>query len=145
MDFVTDCDPSQATELTSQDCKLVETQISTESSSGAIMSVLKPRNRLVYFRVTEDEFQQLNLLCQSTGAHSISDLARCAVRTLMDARGNHADPVSDRLYVLETQVDNLNQRILQLVMTLGGNGFRATSPRDGAQDPDGGIPSPKGV
>ena len=43
------------------------------------MAVTKPRNRLVNFRVSEDEFQSLREACETGGARSISDFARCAV------------------------------------------------------------------
>jgi len=44
------------------------------------MAVLKPRERLVYFRITEDEFHQFANVCEQEGARSISDLpeARCS-------------------------------------------------------------------
>ena len=88
------------------------------------MAVLKPRNRLVYFRVTEDEFQQLNHLCASTGTRSISDLARSAMRTLVrDDEHGHGDGVSDRLSLLETMVRGLDQKVAQLALMLGKEGL----------------------
>jgi len=50
------------------------------------MAVLKPRNRLVYFRVSEEEFQLFTNMCQAEGARSISDLARVALRRLVQER-----------------------------------------------------------
>ena len=47
------------------------------------MAVLKPRERLVYFRITEDEFHQFAGVCEQAGARSISDLARNAVQRLI--------------------------------------------------------------
>lgn len=43
------------------------------------MAVLNPRNRIVYFRVSEEEFQNLRTYCETYGARSVSDLARSAV------------------------------------------------------------------
>ncbi|MBM3726941.1 MAG: hypothetical protein FJW40_16150 [Acidobacteria bacterium] len=43
------------------------------------MSVTKPRNRLVNFRLSEEEFDQLRSACATNGARSISDFARSAV------------------------------------------------------------------
>jgi hypothetical protein len=43
------------------------------------MSVLKPRNRLINFRLTEEEFAQLRDSCRQQGARSVSDFARAAV------------------------------------------------------------------
>jgi len=47
------------------------------------VAVLKPRERLVYFRITEDEFNQFAGVCEQAGARSISDLARSAVQRLI--------------------------------------------------------------
>jgi len=47
------------------------------------MAILKPRERLVYFRVSEDEFHQFVSLCEQEGARSVSDLARSAVQRLI--------------------------------------------------------------
>ena len=51
------------------------------------MAVIKPRERLVYFRISEDEFHQFLSVCEQEGARSISDLARNAVQRLI-AHGN---------------------------------------------------------
>ena len=94
------------------------------------MSVLKPRNRLVYFRVTEEEFQQLNHLCISRGARSISDLARSAVRNLMqDGATSSADQVSGRLIVLETMVQELNRKF-NPTPTASRKAIQADTPED---------------
>ena len=86
------------------------------------MSVLKPRNRLVYFRVSEDEFQQFNQMCESVGARSISDLARSAIQRMIQQDGNHlhaADPVAAKLTVLETIVCDLDRKVQQLTALVG--------------------------
>jgi hypothetical protein len=49
------------------------------------MPVLKPRNRLVYFRVSEDEFLQFSAMCHSEGARSLSALARTAMQRMLAA------------------------------------------------------------
>jgi len=87
------------------------------------MSVLKPRNRLVYFRVSEDEFQQFNQMCESVGARSISDLARSAIQRMIQQDGRHpphgADPVAAKLTVLETIVCDLDRKVQQLTALVG--------------------------
>jgi DNA-binding transcriptional regulator GbsR (MarR family) len=47
------------------------------------VAVLKPRERLVYFRISEDEFHQFVSVCEQEGARSVSDLARSAVQRLI--------------------------------------------------------------
>jgi hypothetical protein len=87
------------------------------------MSVLKPRNRLVYFRVSEDEFQQFNQMCESVGARSISDLARSAIQRMIQQDGNlqppAADPVAAKLTILETIVCDLDRKVQQLTALVG--------------------------
>ena len=87
------------------------------------MSVLKPRNRLVYFRVSEDEFQQFNQMCELVGARSISDLARSAIQRMIQQDINHrpssTDPVAAKLTVLETIVCDLDRKVQQLTALVG--------------------------
>ena len=85
------------------------------------MAVLRPRNRIVYFRVSEDEFHQVHRVCQATGARSISDLARSAMRNMIQApQQDQPSRLFDRLSLLETLVANLNDQIHQLTLTLRG-------------------------
>ena len=49
------------------------------------MSVLKPRNRLVNFRLTEEEYAALYLASGKSGARSLSDFARSAVLRAMES------------------------------------------------------------
>lgn len=84
------------------------------------MSVLKPRNRIVYFRVSEDEFHQFHDICQSAGARSLSDLARFAMRTLIqDGAFDRPPHVFEKLTSLETMVSDLNRQIQLLTESLG--------------------------
>jgi|HubBroStandDraft_1064217.scaffolds.fasta_scaffold1556112_1 hypothetical protein len=43
------------------------------------MAVSKPRNRLVIFRLTQEEFQQLETVSTAGGARSLSEFARSKV------------------------------------------------------------------
>lgn len=84
------------------------------------MSVLRPRNRLVYFRVSEDEFERFNHVCELMGARSISDLARSAVQSMIqDGKNGHADRISEKLTALEAMVHELNCKVHQLTLSLG--------------------------
>lgn len=83
------------------------------------MSVSKPRNRLVFFRLSEDEFKTLAQLCNSTeGTRSISDLARSAVHRLI------AESQSDRVTLehLNQRIGDLNDRLATLTSLLAGCG-----------------------
>ena len=81
--------------------------------------MLKPRNRLVYFRVSEDEFRELNHFRESMGVRSISDLARSAMQRLLhEGCQERADGVNQRLSALETVVADLGQQVAKMTMSL---------------------------
>lgn len=73
------------------------------------MPVLKPRTRLVYFRVSEDEFQQFHRACESEGARSLSDLARSAMQRALSGGSNGDEAsASARLSKLEGLIGELS-------------------------------------
>src|ERR1700754_3122277 len=85
------------------------------------MSILKPRNRLVNFRLTEEEFVLLRDACMAQGARSISDFARSAVLRQAD-RSAFSKPASDfdvpatqSLAELQSMMVQLQDRVGQLV------------------------------
>ena len=92
------------------------------------MPVFKPRNRLVNFRLSEEEFDRLQGGCRVHGARSISDYARsCVLRDLAntaevltpvaekrdvgvsaaDARDTHVQQITSKVTSLETRIDDL--------------------------------------
>ena len=86
------------------------------------MAVLKPRERLVYFRVSEDEFRQFVSVCEQAGARSLSDLARSAVQRLIQegARQREDDQLADRMHRLEKLISKVTEQ-LQLLNYGNGN------------------------
>lgn len=82
------------------------------------MSVLKPRTRLIYFRVSEEEFQKLNSVCQDEGARSMSDLARSAMSRLLEG-GSERVP-ADHLRLLDKVLLDLNEKIDRLTHLIEG-------------------------
>jgi uncharacterized protein YukE len=95
------------------------------------MSVAKPRNRLVYFRVSEEEFQKFSSMCQGNeGARSISDLARSAVtRLIADKNGEGTSTFEQKLENLQTQVQMLTELLIRNQRSLR-NGAIANEPTD---------------
>jgi hypothetical protein len=89
------------------------------------VAVLKPRERLVYFRVSEDEFRQFVSVCEEAGARSVSDLARNAVQRLIaDGRRHREDHgIEEKIQVLERLIAAVTEQ-LQLLSE--------TQPRDGS-------------
>lgn len=47
------------------------------------MTVLKPRSRTISIRLSDEEFLTLKHLCSVTGARSVSDLTRDAMRVAL--------------------------------------------------------------
>jgi hypothetical protein len=73
------------------------------------MPVLKPRNRVVVFRLTQDEYQELKTVSSVRGARNISDFARSELLNAIGHGGLSA--VDRRLLNLESTL----QRVAQLL------------------------------
>jgi hypothetical protein len=82
------------------------------------VAVLKPRERLVYFRVSEDEFRQFVSVCEQAGARSVSDLARNAVQRLIadGQRQRDGHELEEKMQVLERLIAAVTEQ-LQLLST----------------------------
>lgn len=80
------------------------------------MAVLKPRERLVYFRISEDEFRQFLSVCEKEGARSVSDLARSAVQRLIadGHRQREEDEVTERMHRLERLIEAVTEQLQML-------------------------------
>ena len=87
------------------------------------MAVLKPRERLVYFRISEDEYRQFTSVCEQAGARSVSDLARNAVQRLIadGQRREEENQMVERLRVLERLIGEVKAQ-LQLLSAHPANG-----------------------
>ena len=81
------------------------------------MRVLRPRSRIVSIRMSEEEFSTLRRICVATGARSVSDLAREAMRGLLNGAkqessgdGSH-NQYSAQMRSLEQKVDQLSAEV----------------------------------
>lgn len=88
------------------------------------MAVLKPRERLVYFRVSEDEFKQFVSVCEQGGARSVSDLARSAVQRLIaDGQRERTDgELDERMRRLERLIAAVTEQLNLLSVNHNGLG-----------------------
>ena len=77
------------------------------------MAVLKPRSRSISIRLSEEEFLTLKQLCSVTGARSVSDLTRDAMRLILNG-ANRDDVITLRLDELRTQIKHLDRKIDEL-------------------------------
>jgi uncharacterized protein (DUF1778 family) len=71
------------------------------------MAVLKTRNKLVNFRMTQDELDSLKMACLVKGSRNISDFARAAVLESIQAQTEPGMLVQSRLATLDTKVTEI--------------------------------------
>jgi hypothetical protein len=97
------------------------------------MAVLKPRERLVYFRISEDEFHQFVGLCEQEGARSVSDLARSAVQRLIvdGSRQREEKELAPRIELLDKLIAEVK---LQLEVLAAIQGHGAAHPNGASKD-----------
>jgi hypothetical protein len=73
------------------------------------MSVTKPRNRTLIFRLTQEEYETLQLASNDQGARSLSEFARVK---LLGALGVPA---------LQTEISELRVTVTRIAQMLEGN------------------------
>lgn len=74
------------------------------------MTLINKRTRMVSIRLSDAEFRKLREVCATTGARSISDLARDAMHRLMNDGGcteRDGDGMCERLQTLDERVARL--------------------------------------
>lgn len=76
------------------------------------LPTVKPRTRIVYFRISEDEFTKFCDLCEEQGVRSLSELARLAVRAMLQPE--RKSDLSERLNELERCILELNHHLKSL-------------------------------
>lgn len=75
----------------------------------------KPRNRIVVFRLSQDEYHSLQDACNRSGARSLSDFTRTEILRLMHLDAQ-AEPLAGRFAELEQQIAAMQihlNRVLQ--------------------------------
>ncbi|MCE5306143.1 MAG: hypothetical protein LLG20_00725 [Acidobacteriales bacterium] len=91
------------------------------------MTVAKRKNRMISFRLSDEEYEHLVNLCETQSARSLSDLARSAMQNLIANGGVNGggDGIEERLTHLDGRVSALDQaveRLARLVSDDGGPG-----------------------
>jgi len=84
------------------------------------MSVVGPRNRMVYFRLSESEFQLLASLCNGAeGARSVSELSRSAVRRLLsEVRDGNVGNLGQTFQDVDRRFQELENRLEVVIQLL---------------------------
>jgi len=81
------------------------------------MAVMKPRSRMISVRLSEEEYLALRHLCSTTGARSVSDLTRDAMRNVLkgpnreEASNGNLEEFRAGMKNLETKVERLEALI----------------------------------
>ena len=86
------------------------------------MSFLKRRDRIVVFRLTDDEYQNLRTSCESRGARNLSDFARTELMTSLE---EHRQTLQGRLSEVDQKLSSLHsvvQRMEKLLESLARRG-----------------------
>lgn len=100
------------------------------------MPVVSPKTRVVYFRLSDDEFQKLSGLCQDLeGARSVSELSRSAVQKLILTNENGYDVGLASLKNLNRRIAELGERVEQLLLQIRDRDAVASDVRPSAATP----------
>jgi len=83
------------------------------------MPVFRKRDRIISFRVSQDEYEVLQRVSALQGAHSVSDYARWVACRIVDDDGHPPPPallaqvgdLQDRVEELTRQVERLTQLV----------------------------------
>jgi hypothetical protein len=80
------------------------------------MAAAHRRDKLVYFRISGQEFEEIRKACETKGARSVSDLARSAVQAFISSPGNQFEQQTGGfLRRLQMLVDELERSIQHLM------------------------------
>jgi Arc/MetJ-type ribon-helix-helix transcriptional regulator len=85
--------------------------------------VLKPKTRLISFRITDEELCYYRQICACDGFVSFSDLVRTAIQELIANRaGRGPGAIQSAVNELSTRIDRLDQDVKELLTPLSSNG-----------------------
>lgn len=83
------------------------------------MAIQNPRSRTISVRLSEEEYVGLKKLCAITGARSVSDLTRDAMRVVLNG-ASRDDVLGIRMDEFRSMLKNLDRKIDRLAADLSG-------------------------
>ncbi len=93
------------------------------------MSVQHPRNKLVNFRLSKEEFHQMGVACSVSGARSLSDFARNAVLAAVEqALESILHEPEQSIARLDEVVGSVETRLAQILKLLDAVQDEKTNP-----------------
>lgn len=75
------------------------------------MTVMRARTKLVYFRVSEEEYAWLNAMCEQTGARSLSDLVRTLLKERRECGNGGVEELRERIEKLTALMQKLEEKL----------------------------------
>jgi hypothetical protein len=78
------------------------------------MTGLRPRSRLVNFRLTEEEYGRLAAVCARKGSPSLSDFARSSILRTIEAEAGYEKPIDLQLASLGERLTDLERSFRRL-------------------------------
>ncbi len=83
------------------------------------MDVMNRRSRVVWFRLTPEEYEAARAFCIASGMRSISDLSRSAVTHFIAAdAARKQEPLSGEMQRLRAKIQQLTKRMEELSQLL---------------------------
>ncbi|MGD0002117.1 MAG: hypothetical protein ABSE21_18625 [Bryobacteraceae bacterium] len=73
---------------------------------------------MVSIRLSDEEFRRLRELCMTTGARSLSDLARDAMHRLIAGDGT-GEGLTERVAELDQRLSHLQEKVTRLALLVG--------------------------
>jgi hypothetical protein len=99
------------------------------------VTIGRRRDRLVYFRISEDEFADILKACESRGTRSVSDLARSAVQEFIKPPKSETDQqMFEMMKTLRTLLDDVASTVKQLASTSAESAASAGSDTPARQE-----------
>jgi len=95
------------------------------------MSLTRSRTKVVYFRVSEAEFERYMAFCRSQGVRSISDLARSGLEILVaEERGYTLSGLTERVTALTGLIAGLSGTIQGLTEVVSNRRLDAAQEKE---------------
>ena len=79
--------------------------------------MLKPRNRMVVFRLTQDEYESVRSVWMTRGARNLSDFARSAL--LLSAERDRQVDLEQKIEHLQAALERMSQLLEQIAVGTG--------------------------
>lgn len=81
------------------------------------MAAKRPRNRIVVFRLSQDEFSSLKTACDEKGGHNLSEFTRTEVLTFLKSRSEDS-LIERRFRDMDRKLTDLQATIRQVATIL---------------------------